>query len=175
MRLESTGKIQQPLETVFELVRDRLPDVVPYMPNVDRIVVDSREEADGKVRIVNTWFAKADIPQAAKKILKPEILSWTDRAEWDNAAHHVDYVLESKLGREIYDARGRNSFRATDDGGTELTVSCEITIHADKVPGVPKFLAKKFMPAVEALIKKIMEPNLMSLADGLNRYFAEKS
>ena len=75
MKLESTGKIQQPLETVFELVRDRLPEVVPYMPNVDRIVVDSREEHDGKVRIVNTWFAKADIPQAAKKILKPEILT----------------------------------------------------------------------------------------------------
>ena len=175
MILENTGRIAKPVEVVYPLVRDRLSEIVPYMPNIERIdVVERQDMGGGRTRVVNQWFAKADVPAVAKKFLKPDVLSWKDLALWDDERRQVEYTLESRLARDLYDARGTNSFRPSADGGTDLTIRCELVIHADRIPGVPKFLARQFIPAIEAFIRKLLEPNLMSLSDGLNRYFDER-
>ena len=54
---------------------------------------------------------------------------------------------------------------------TELKIYCEVIIHPDKVPGVPRFLMKRIMPIVEKMIKEMLQPNLTSLGRGLTSYF----
>ena len=171
MRLESTEIINRPVEEVYKLVRDDLAKLVPYMPNVEKIDVKKRSEKNGKVEIINHWYAKAEIPSLIKKFINPDLLSWKDYATWDDERYCVDFKLESTLGKDLYDCTGTNTFKAKGKGKTELKISCEIYIHADRVPGVPRILASKVLPAVEGLIEKILAPNLTSLGKGLNNYF----
>jgi hypothetical protein len=172
MLLESTEIINRPLEEVYNLVRDDLDKLVPYLPNVNKIdVVEKRVDGD-KVHLTNHWYAVADMPSMLAKFIKPEILSWKDIAVWDDINNKVDYTLESFLANDLFDAKGTNTFTAVGDDKTELKLSCEVEIYADKVPGVPKLLAKKAKPMVEGLLEKILKPNLTSLGKGLNEYFA---
>ncbi|MBT3586967.1 MAG: hypothetical protein HN509_18795 [Halobacteriovoraceae bacterium] len=173
MKLEDKSRINRPLDEVYTLVRDELSKLVPYLLNVDKIETIERSEVAGKVKLVNHWYAKAEIPSVAKKFVKPDLLAWKDLAEWDNSTHSVTYSLESFLGNDLFDANGTNTFVAIDEKTTELTVSCEVKIYPDKVPGVPRFLAKKVAPHIESFIEKLLGPNLTSLGEGLNRYFEQ--
>jgi len=44
MQFQSSQVIDFPIERVFFLVRDCLAELVPFLPNVKKIEVDSREE-----------------------------------------------------------------------------------------------------------------------------------
>ena len=68
---------------VWSTVRDRLPELVPYMSDVEKIVTESRDEREpGVVRLVNLWTAKAFIPASLASVVRPDMLRWTDYAEW---------------------------------------------------------------------------------------------
>lgn len=175
MDLESRKIIERPLEEVYTLVRDNLEKLVPYMPNVEKINTVSKKENGDEVEITNHWYAKADVPSLLKKFLNPDLLSWKDYAVWKNNEHLVEYKLESFLGNDLFDAKGINYFKEAGDTKTELVVTCRVEIYANKVPGVPKLIAKKATPMVEALIEKILGPNLTALGDGLNKYFKENA
>lgn len=173
MRLEAKEIINRPIEEVFPMVRDNLTELVPYMSNVKKIDVISKSEEDGKTHITNHWHAIAEMPSLLKKFINPDILSWKDIAVWDNDLYKVDYTLQSVLANDLFDANGTNSFVSINANQTELILSCEVEIYADKIPGVPRLLAKKVTPVVEGLIKTILTPNLTALGKGLNQYFSE--
>ncbi len=175
MKLENKKIINRSLDDVYELVRDNLEKLVPYMPNVDKIKTVSTKAHEDGVDIVNHWYAKAEVPGLLKKFLNPDLLSWKDYAHWKNQEHLVEYKLESTLGNDLFDANGINYFRDAGENKTELVVTCNVVIYADKVPGIPKIIAKKALPLIEGLIEKILGPNLTALGDGLNEYFKENS
>ena len=78
MKLEAVATLSFPRPLVFSTYRDRLPQLVPHLPNVEKIEVLEREEAPGGeagvVRLLNLWFAKADVPKVAQSVIKPEML-----------------------------------------------------------------------------------------------------
>lgn len=174
MILESKEIIGRSRKDVYSLVRDNLELVIPYLPNIDRIEVKSKNEEGDKVNIINHWYAKADMPSLLKKFLKPDIFSWKDTACWDNSQFEVNYQLESFLANDLFDAKGTNSFKDLGDGQTELTIKCEVKIYPEKVPGVPRLLAGKVRPLIESLIEKMLGPNLSSLGVGLKEYYSNQ-
>jgi hypothetical protein len=48
----------------------------------------------------------------------------------------------------------------------------DLVIHPGNVPGVPKFLVRKFQPQIESAIRSQMEPNLKNLAVSVRAYVA---
>lgn len=174
MELKSTTVVNAPLEVVYSLVKDELTKIVPYLPNVESIEVLEKSDQDNVTNVTNKWFAKAEIPGAVKKFIKPEIFSWKDVAVWDNEKHEVKYSLQSFLANDLFDADGHNIFKAIGDDQTELTINCSVKIYPEKVPGVPRLLARTVSPAIESLIEKLLGPNLSSLGQGLNDYLKEK-
>lgn len=176
MHLESTEIINRPLEDVYTLVRDDLEKLVPYLPNVERIEVKKHAPNNSNhTEVINHWYGKADIPGMLKKFLVPEIFSWKDVANWDNENYNVNYQLQSFLANDLFDARGKNYFSDLGDGRTEIKITCDVTIYPEKVPGVPRLLAKKVTPMIENLIEKLLAPNLTSLGEGLKKYYSSKS
>lgn len=173
MKIESKTTINYPLDEVYRLVRDDLQKLVPYLPNVDKIDVIESNAADGKVEVLNHWYGRVEIPSMLKKVIKPEIMSWKDKAVWNDSEHNVVYEMESFIGNDLYDANGLNTFTAIDENTTVFTVSCDLIIYPEKVPGIPRLLAGKIKPMVEALISKILGPNLSSLGDGINQYYKD--
>jgi len=173
MHLESKHVIDQPADVVYPLVRDDIKTIVPYLPNVRRIdTVKHERTSDTRVEVVNHWFAIAEVPSAIRKIIKPEFFSWKDTALWKDDERCVDYRLESFLAADLYDARGTNYFTPVGDDRTELRVTCDIQIHADRIPGVPNFVLKRTLPIFEQLLSALLAPNLRSVGRGLSKYFA---
>lgn len=173
MHLESKHIIEQPAEVVYPLMRDDIARIVPYLPNVRRIDTLTHERtSDTRVEVVNHWFAIAEVPGPLKRVVAPELFSWKDFATWKDDERSVEYRLESMLARDLYDARGTNYFTPVGDGRTELRVTCDIEIHAHRIPGVPKLLLGKVMPIFEQLMTQLLAPNLRSVGRGLSKYFA---
>ena len=172
MKLESQDIIPRPREEVYNVLKNDLEKLVPYMPNVKKIEMVNRvEKGEGLTAIINHWYANAEIPTIAKKFIKEDLMSWKDKAVWNDKEFLVEYELESFWGNDIYDATGKNIISELGPNKTQLTLTCDLVIHPNKVPGVPKFLVKKVLPAIEGLIQKILQPNLTSLGKGLNEYF----
>ncbi len=172
MRLESEDFLDQPAEIVYPLVRDEMDKILPFLPDIEKIVtIDYNRLDEDTVKVVNHWYGKADIPGFAKKFVKPELMSWKDFATWHDSRFCVDYHLESFLGNDIFDASGTNYFEPAGEGRTRIYVSATIDIYPGKVPGIPRLLAGRVKPMVEGLIRGMLEPNLTSLAKGLQGYF----
>ncbi len=174
MDLKITETINRPTNDVYELVRDNLDRLVPYLPNVEKIDVKKHAPtSDDKVEVINHWYGKADIPGMLKKFLSPEIFSWKDVASWNNQEKAVEYRLESFLANDLFDAKGKNFFIDKGDGTTELKITCTVKIYPEKVPGIPRLLAKKVTPMIEVLLEKLLGPNLTSLGAGLQKYYQD--
>jgi hypothetical protein len=174
MIIESSDIVEQSAEEVYRIVRDQMQLIVPYMPNIEKIEQVEREDRQGGPRIVNHWTAKSQLPAIASRFVSPEILSWVDRARWNDATYSVEYEIEGKWRPDLYTCRGLNSFRPDGAGRTEVRVSVELRIHGDRLPGIPKLLAGRVVPAVEEFVRRLMQPNLTSLAKGLQAYLRER-
>jgi hypothetical protein len=55
-----------------------------------------------------------------------------------------------------------------------VRVQVELNIHAERLPGVPKLIAGRIVPAVEQFVRRLLQPNLTSLAQGLQAYVKER-
>lgn len=174
MKIENKEVINRPVEDVYNLVRNDLSKIVPYLPNVDKIETKETQDTVNGVKVTNHWYAKVDLPSLLKKFLKPEILSWKDIATWNDETKSVDYKMESFLANDLFDASGTNKFVDLGDGKTELHLSFSLTIYPEKVPGVPRLLAGKAKPMIEGLVEKMIAPNLTSLGKGINEYYSKQ-
>ena len=174
MHAETSEIISQPAGIIYPLVRDKMDVLVPYIPNVDKIeCIKSERTSDTILEVHNIWYAKAEIPAVVKSFVKPDLFKWNDYAVWKDEENCVDFRIESFVANKLYDLSGTNYFLPHGDDKTELKVTFDLEIHPERMPGVPRFLAKRAKPAIEEFIRKMLTPNLLSLAKGLNIYFAE--
>lgn len=170
MFIESEDKLDRPADQVYPLVRDELPRLLPYLPDVEKITELSRErESETRLKVVNEWTAKAKVPGMVAKFLPPDVFTWKDYATWKDDENIVEYRLEG-FG---YEVEGKNFFTADGDG-TVIKVTATVTIHPEKFK-IPKLIFKKAFPVLEGTIKKAVQPNLTALARGLRSYFADNA
>ena len=173
MEISADARIGFPRDLVFSTYRDRLPELVPHLPNVDSIAVKSREENTGgiagQLKLVNLWKAKGDIPKVARAVVKPEMLTWHDYAEWNQDDWSCAWRIELGLFTENVRCQGVNRYEEV-EGGTLLKIRGQLDINLKGIPGVPRLLAGRIAPAVEKFIVSLVTPNLTSVADGLQAF-----
>ena len=174
MRIESDSVIKFPLELTFRTYRDELAEFADYLPNVRSIRVDSREELDGVVKLVNIWEGGGDIPKAIRGILRQDMLAWTDYATWDETKHRCDWHIVTHSFEEAVRCSGTNKFVAIDEGRTRLEIRGDLSIDLKKVRGVPSFLAGSLGRTVEQFMVKQITTNLTSVSEGLSAYLESK-
>jgi hypothetical protein len=115
VKIEADATISFPRDLCFSTYRDRLAELVPYLPNVRGIEVKETEtQADGKVSKLNVWHAKADIPGPAQAFLKPDMLKWDDHATWDGTAFTCDWRVATHFFKDRVKCQGRNTFLVVD-------------------------------------------------------------
>ncbi|MCC7384992.1 MAG: hypothetical protein IT384_24315 [Deltaproteobacteria bacterium] len=173
MKIEADATIAFPRELVFSTYRDRLPDLVPHLPNIRSIQVLEREEspngAVGVTRLLNLWKAEGDIPKVAQAVIKPDMLEWKDFARWDAPAWACDWRSVTSMFTEQVKCGGRNTF--VDLGGaTRLEIRGALDVDLKTIPGVPRFLAGTIAPVVEKFIVALLTPNLTSVSKGLEAF-----
>ena len=172
MKLHTESIVTHPIEKVWETMRDRLPELTPFLSGAESIEVAEREElGPGKVRMLNLWQGNKSVaPKAVRPFLTKGLLRWKDHAEWDDQTRQVKWRFETFHFDKLFECQGENLFETTDEGHTKITIAGNLDIYAERMPGVPKFLARKLKPQIENFISKLVGSNLADLANGLQKF-----
>ncbi|MFT4975260.1 MAG: hypothetical protein ACI8S6_001147 [Myxococcota bacterium] len=169
MKIHSESRIPYPAALVYAAYRDRLPEVAPYIPDIGSITVVAREQTPGGVKLHNRWKADREIPAIVQRFLTPEMLCWDDYAEWFDAKRDCSWRLSIPALPDQVQCKGHNTF-IEDGDQTRVVLTGELTIQADRVPGVPRILARRLAPQIEKFIVQLITPNLQKVNDSLGAF-----
>lgn len=175
MKINVSEPLPLPVDEVFDLLRDHMPRLVPYLFDIEKIEVTDRREEGDEVHIVNLWWGDmTKVPSAIRKFVKRDLFSWKDHATWSTSTTAATWRLEPRIGANAFECAGTTRIHAVGEQ-TMLSMDINLQIHPENVPGIPKFLARKFRPQIEAAIEKQVTPNLKNLATSIRRYADAKT
>lgn len=167
--------IRHPRPLVFETYRDKLPELVPYLPNCDRIDVLERQQLeDGRIKLKNHWFGNVKVPRAARRFVKEELMSWYDHATWDPEAFTVDWIFELLVFTEAATCAGKNFFEVVDAGTTRYVLTGELNLDLDRMPFVPRMF-RGLAPRIEQWLINGVQPNLQSIGAAVGQYLDDRA
>ena len=169
MELRADVKIPFPRAAVFAAYRDKMPDLLEYLPNVRKIEVRKREDQGSVVKLENYWKGGGDIPAAARAFVSEAMLSWMDFATWNDDTFTCEWRIEPGAFTEAIDCKGRNRY-TEQDGHTQVEIRGALDIDPKKLKGVPGFMSARIAKAVEELLISKIQPNLVGTADAIAKY-----
>jgi hypothetical protein len=152
-------------------MRDRLPEIVRLIDDIEGVTVQSREELpDGTLRLVNVWRAKPNLPAIVANHIEPEMLAWTDHAEYDPAAFVCSWKLEPHFFAERISCVGVTRYEPAIGGrGTRVTFDADLHLAIGALPGMPALLEGAVSNAVEAFMTALVPRNFRKLMDALEK------
>ena len=155
-------------EIVWQTVRDRLPEMVPYLDDVKTIKQEYREQLDGSLKLTNIWQANIALPAKVQSILDANSLKWTDRAEWIDALDECQWTIEPHFFQDRVLCSGTTRFEPAIGGrGTRITFAGELSVDAKNVPGVPAFMEASATSTIESLITTVIPKNFRKITNAL--------
>jgi hypothetical protein len=171
MRIDETQTLTHPARLVFETLRDKTPELASIMPNVESVAVLERREEPPIVHLYNKWQAtNDDVPGIIRPFVKKDLLSWYDRAAWDESGLLCRWQLESVVGRDCFTCSGTTRITEVGEGSSVFTINAELRVDPDHVPGVPRFLGRKIQEPLERFIGATIRPNLTKIASAVQRF-----
>lgn len=170
MRLDVSAELAFPRDQVFKTYRDKLPELVPYLPNVRGITVVSRADEGQVTKLLNRWKGGGDIPATVRKFLSEDLLEWDDHAEWNEGEWTCAWKTIVPAFKDAVESSGKNRFEDLGGGKTRLIISGDLKVDAAKVKGVPRLLAGAVSPAIEAFLVGAIKPNLVATAKGVEKF-----
>jgi len=178
MHFEEVDSVSHAAGLVLETMIERMEAIVPFLPNVESIeTLEVKSLKNGRTRILRRWQGKADsMPAALRPFLPRDILAWLDTALWVPAEYRVEWTQSTCMEgvAQLYACSGVNYFEPHPDDPqrrTRIRITGDLRVHAERLPGIPGFLAQRLAPQVERFIVGLITPNLTDLAKGLQRYF----
>lgn len=173
MIISANAYIPFPRPLVYATYRDKLMELVSYLPDVRDIDIKSRREEGGLIHYVNEWHGGGEIPLVARAILSEAMLSWTDIATWNESEFTTVWRINTHAFTEAVYCAGKNTFKEVEKG-TLIENRGTLTIDPKQIKGVPHFLAGTVSQTVEDYLAKKIEPNLLQVADGVRLYLEQK-
>lgn len=177
MRFQHTAKVSHPPSAILSLMIERMQDIVPLLLNVERIdLVELEDLPDGKIRIVRYWQGTVEsIPMPLRPFLSKDLIGWFDNALWTPSEYKVEWDMTTKFSK-FFDASGTNYYEPADDGrATDISITGNMTVYPERLPGMPEFLASRLKPQVERFVVELIAPNLTDVAMGLQEYLDQKA
>jgi hypothetical protein len=167
--------VKYPLDLVWLTIRDRLPELVPLLDDVKQITVLERvEQADGRVHMVNLWQAKPQLPAFLASEIKPEMMAWTDRADWQPASYECHWRIEPKFLPELTACSGLTSYQPAMGGrGTRITFEGALDLNARNLSSVPSLVGDTLLKGVEAFATSLIPKNFRKLTEAASRFLDE--
>lgn len=174
MRLDVSIDMPFPRADIFRVYRDKLPELVPYLPNVRGITVTSRTDEGPIAKLVNRWKGGGEIPGAVRKFLSEDLLEWDDHATWDEQKFTTHWRTIVPAFKDAVDATGWNYYEELSPHSTRYKIVGELKVDAGKIRGVPKFLGGTVSPIIEAFLVNSIKPNLVSVAKGVEQFLRKQ-
>jgi hypothetical protein len=168
--------VKHPKKVVWETMRDRLTDMVPFLDDVAAIKqIDRRVSGYGAVRLTNLWKADIEIPDAIRSILHASEVSWLDRAEWFQIRDRCEWQIEPQFFTDHIHCAGTTSFEPAIGGrGTRITFEGKLDIALSNIPGVPRFMQGTATKAIESLVTTLIPKNFQKLTAALSNLLEQQ-
>jgi hypothetical protein len=170
----SESRIHHPRELVYISYRDRLPEIAPYIPDIEEILAVARVEAEGGPTLHNLWRASTEIPYFARAFVTQDQVAWDDHAGWNDVGHYVDWEIRPRAFTDAVLCSGRNSFYEDGDG-TRVVLTGELNLDLTKVRGLRRMVGKRVLAAkLEAFVVKMITPNLKAVNASIEQFIDEE-
>lgn len=175
MEFECADEVGYPLEQVFALVRDDMPALRPFLPDVDEITVLERKDEPDGVRLINLWRASSrSVPSVVQRFVSADLLCWKDHAFWPRELREARWRLEPKVGGTLFECTGTTALLpGAREGTTKIRVRGDLRVYPERLPGVPRFLASRVRGTIEKFVVDMLVPNMSSMAKGVRGYFED--
>ena len=169
---KSVAIVKYPLALVWTTVRDRLPELVPLMDDIEAVtVVERTEEPDGTIRLVNLWKARLQIPPMLASAIPADKLVWTDRAEWQPRSYECHWRIEPAFLPAQTQYAGLTRYEAAIGGrGTRMTFEGQLDVPSRGLLGGSLLLEGALAKGVESVVTTLIPKNYQKLAQALSTF-----
>jgi hypothetical protein len=154
---------------VYAAYRDKLIDLVPYMPSVQQIKFISSKKEDGLLHLVYEWHGGAKIPKVARTFLSEDLLVWTEEQVWNESDFTTQWRIKTHFFTEAVYCVGKNRF-LEDRSGTLIESRGELQIDPDQIKGTPRLLTAAISRIVEDSLAKQVTPNFLQMCEGVRQH-----
>jgi hypothetical protein len=169
--------IRQPLDRVWSVMRDRLPEIAGKMEDLDSIVVLERStEPDGRLRLTNRWNARQQIPALLQGALGAKAVNWLDRAVWDDALRQCTWSIEPSVLAGHIECGGTTRYEPAMAGrGTRVTFEGYFTLKAGFLEGLPGAFEPAIAGFAETIVSSVIPRNLSRAVAGAGELIAAEN
>ncbi|MDJ0729941.1 MAG: hypothetical protein QNJ33_08110 [Crocosphaera sp.] len=159
---------------VYLTYRDKLMELLPYMPNVRSVEVQSRYEENQQIYCVNLWHGGGNIPLTVRTVIGEALMSWIEYNTWNESDFTLEWRIETKAFTEAVFCAGKNRF-LEENGTTIIQTRGELKIDPQKIHGLSGPLKGKVAHAVENFLGKKIVPNLVQMGKGVHHYLDKRT
>ncbi len=173
MKFEFSATIDGPLARVEPLLRDRLPELVPFLLTVKAIELLERTTPNpGEIYMLRLWEGNRKMmPPIARPFVTRSMRLWKDHAHWFEEDLRIEWRFEPFRFKKLFTCSGTNYIDDLGDDTTRVRMTGELVVHATRVPGIGMRLAKRLAPRIERWIIATIEPNLLQVPHAVQALF----
>lgn len=177
MEFEQKNNVSHPKQIVYFAMKDKLEELAQFILTLHKIELKSREKiSENHEKIIRKWYGKYEVvPSAVRRFIKESMLTWEDHALWEDENFLVRWESHSGMLKHLYSCSGINYFEDGEDNISIIRITGKIEVYPEKLPGVPKFLARRFTPIIEKFIIGLISPNFAEIIKGINKYLDSKN
>ena len=166
MEFKTICILKYPKEVVWAAMRDEMTAIGDLISEIEYIRRESQSEtAAGIQTIVTEWKAAIQFPDFIGQYVKPEMLTWTDTAEWHEAQDVCYWKIDSHYFKEKMESKGSTTFESAIGGkGCRLTFEGFLKWESNALPGfnLNDGIVGK---TLEPIIKQMITGNFRKVAD----------
>ena len=96
--------------------------------------------------------------------------TWLDHALWNDANQTVTWRFETNHFETLYECSGINYFEEAADNQSVIRLTGDLRVYPERVPGVPRLLAKRLAPKVEEFLIGMVTPNLAQMPRAIQSF-----
>ncbi len=172
MKLSVLSTVPYPMDKVLTVMRDEMPNLVTFLPNIDKIDVESREELEnGELKLLNRWKAsKTEVPTVIRPFISDDKLGWLDDAHW--FSDRVEWSLKMNFMTDRIKCVGATRYSFA-DGKTSIHIDGDLDIDLKGL--VPGLIANKVKGTIESFVLKTLEPNFQKTADAVKAFLDKQA
>ena len=172
MLIQTSSVVPFPRSLVYVTFRDRLVELVPYLPEVRSIKVKSRHQEGEQVHSTNEWQGTGEIPFLLRPWLSDDFLKWTEYNIWNNVEFTLQWWIETQAFSKAFHYAGENRFL---EEGTHTVIESqgELRVEPQQLQGVPSLLRNQVAHVAEKFLAQRMEPNQLQIAGAVRLYLEQ--
>lgn len=169
MQIRHNALIPFPIADVYSAFLWRMSELPPWLPGIQRIDVTRFETpAEHVAHVDYKWHVdSAVVPPLLRPFLREHMDHIRSSTVWCAQRRVVDFEFFHEDYRELFDCRGTFTLVELAADSMRIDIDAELRPYPERVPGVPRWLARKGLPLIETTIGNIIRPSLLALPTAL--------